>query len=94
MKKIALSLSLAILSFSAFSQQQPTEKVFIIKLTESQLNAVLSLINDAPLPGDQRRAFDKIIRDQAIAQIPKDTTAAKPQPQLKDQPKKEEPKKN
>lgn len=86
MKKVILSLSFAFISLAAFSQAPPQEKTFTIKLTESQLIAILTLINDAPLPGAQRRDMDKMLRDQAIAQIPRDTTAPKqpiPQPQPK-----------
>lgn len=87
MKRITLIASLALFSMAAMSQSPP-EKQFTIKLTESQLMAVLNLINDAPIPGADRRAFDKLIRDQAVAQIQRDTTAPKqPIPQPKDKPK-------
>lgn len=88
MKKVILSLSFAFISIAAFSQTPPQEKVFVVKLTESQLMAVLNLINDAKLDGETRRAFDKLLRDQAIAQLPKQDTTAQRQPIP--QPKKEE----
>lgn len=92
MKKVTIILSMLMFSLAGFSQQPPQEKVFDIKLSESQLMAVLNLINEAKLDGETRRQFDKMFRDQALAQIqqaqPKQDTTKK-QPPVKAEPKPE-----
>lgn len=93
MKQSLFVLGLSLFSLTGFSQQPPPEKVFDIRLSESQLMAVLNLINEAKLDGDTRRNFDKLFRDQAIAQLQReqkqDTTKRQPpvKPEVKDKPK-------
>lgn len=82
-QSIILFFALTIgITVTAQVQQQP--KKFKIELTEPELMAVLNLINEAKLSGEERRAFDKLFRDQALAQLPKPTdSTSKKQPQPK-----------
>jgi hypothetical protein len=89
MKRTIITSILVLISMVGFSQAQQQEKVFTIQLTESQINAILNLINDAPLSGETRRAFDKLLRDQAIAQLQREqkSDSTSKQPVVKDKPK-------
>jgi hypothetical protein len=79
MKKLIVSSALCLFSILAVAQQKPVTtqtqpaapQQFLIKLTVDQLNAILQIIEDAPIPGQTRREISGVLRDQAIAQLPK-----------------------